>query len=436
MNAPILTILPWLRSFFANALLWPSMHVQACRTWLGVLGLAAMSAIAQGAPTHWWLQSTALTAHELAIVVNEDDPDSRALAARYQSARGIPVENVITVHAGTESNLPRTRFISLREEVLRRTPTGVQAYVLAWTQPWRVDCMSITSAFAFGFDASYCSERCGASRPSPYFDSDEHAPMSRFGMRPTMLLAGVNATETEQLIVRGLVADFSMPSGTVYLVRTGDAARNVRAAFFADTAKRYGPAITVHEIGLDELAGRESILALFTGAVRVPGLDSLRFRPGAVADHLTSAGGQLIGGSQMSALEWLAAGATASYGTVVEPCNHLQKFPHPMAFLRHYLDGASLIEAYWKSVAWPGEGLFVGEPLARPFGARIVEQDGRRWLVGHSAAPRGALVERATSLPGPYVRHGLLRLPAGPFRVALPDLPAAVARITLLPSPR
>ncbi|HMM72469.1 MAG TPA: hypothetical protein PKC22_09660, partial [Rhodocyclaceae bacterium] len=102
----------------------------------------------------------------------------------------------------------------------------------------------------------------------------------------------------------------------------------------------------------------------------------------------------------------------------------------------HSLDGASLIEAYWKSVAWPGEGLFVGEPLARPFGARIVEQDGRRWLVGHSAAPRGALVERATSLPGPYVRHGLLRLPAGPFRVALPDLPAAVARITLLPSPR
>jgi xylose isomerase len=27
-----------------------------------------------------------------------------------------------------------------------------------------------------------------------------------------------------------------------------------------------------------------------------------------------------------------------------------------------------LIEAYWKSVAWPGQGLFVGEPLARPWG--------------------------------------------------------------------
>jgi hypothetical protein len=27
-----------------------------------------------------------------------------------------------------------------------------------------------------------------------------------------------------------------------------------------------------------------------------------------------------------------------------------------------------LIEAYWKSVAWPGQGIFIGEPLARPFG--------------------------------------------------------------------
>ena len=32
-----------------------------------------------------------------------------------------------------------------------------------------------------------------------------------------------------------------------------------------------------------------------------------------------------------------------------------------------YLRGNSLIEAYWKSVAWPGQGIFIGEPLAKPF---------------------------------------------------------------------
>jgi hypothetical protein len=40
--------------------------------------------------------------------------------------------------------------------------------------------------------------------------------------------------------------------------------------------------------------------------------------------------------TQMSSLRWLEAGATASYGTVSEPCNHWQKFPHPSVLLRHY----------------------------------------------------------------------------------------------------
>ncbi len=35
--------------------------------------------------------------------------------------------------------------------------------------------------------------------------------------------------------------------------------------------------------------------------------------------------------------------------------------------MRYYIRGNSLIEAYWKSVAWPGQGIFVGEPLAKPF---------------------------------------------------------------------
>jgi len=32
-----------------------------------------------------------------------------------------------------------------------------------------------------------------------------------------------------------------------------------------------------------------------------------------------------------------------------------------------YWRGATAIEAYWKAVQWPGQGLFVGEPLAQPF---------------------------------------------------------------------
>jgi hypothetical protein len=36
----------------------------------------------------------------------------------------------------------------------------------------------------------------------------------------------------------------------------------------------------------------------------------------------------------------------------------------------HYLQGATALEAYWRSVLWPSQGLFVGDPLAAPFALR------------------------------------------------------------------
>jgi len=55
------------------------------------------------------------------------------------------------------------------------------------------------------------------------------------------------------------------------------------------------------------------------------------------------------------------------YGSVSEPCNILGKFPDPAVLFNHYLNGDTLLEAYWKSVRMPGQGPFIGEPLARPF---------------------------------------------------------------------
>jgi uncharacterized protein (TIGR03790 family) len=105
----------------------------------------------------------------------------------------------------------------------------------------------------------------------------------------------------------------------------------------------------------------------FTGHITVPHLAENRYLPGAIADHLTSSGGVMSGSNQMNIMEWLKAGATGSYGAVVEPCNFPAKFSNPALILYFYLRGSSLIEAYWKSVSEPGQGIFVGEPLAKPF---------------------------------------------------------------------
>ena len=72
----------------------------------------------------------------------------------------------------------------------------------------------------------------------------------------------------------------------------------------------------------------------------------------------------------MSALRWLEAGATASYGSVQAPCAIRQKFPDPAIVIRRYVAGETLIEAYVKSVEMPAQGIFVGEPLARPYGKK------------------------------------------------------------------
>ena len=74
------------------------------------------------------------------------------------------------------------------------------------------------------------------------------------------------------------------------------------------------------------------------------------FVPGSMADNLTSFSGYLFEYSgQDSILAFLTNGATASYGTVFEPCNYPQKFPDSQLFF-YQARGFSAGECYYMSV--------------------------------------------------------------------------------------
>ena len=308
---------------------------------------------------------------DLAVIINDDDPLSVRIGEYYQAMRHIPDANMIHIRfrPGSATMSP-AEFRTLDARVDALTPQHVQAYALTWTTPYRVGCMSITTAFAAGFHRAYCASGCQATKYDPYFDSPSHAPYTDFGIRPAMALAGRDFQDVKRLIDRGVASDSTFPHGTGYLLSTSEPARNVRAAMYPAIVSELGNKVRLRIVQANYIANKKDVLFYFTGVARVQALLSNRFLPGAIADHLTSFGGELTHSSQMSSLRWLEAGATGSYGTVVEPCNLPDKFPSPGIVIRYYLNGESLIEAYWKSVAMPGQGIFIGEPLAHPFSGR------------------------------------------------------------------
>ena len=311
----------------------------------------------------------ALDHNQLAVIINTRDPLSVKIGEYYAEQRSIFFQNVIKISfTPIEESLTRSRFELIKAQVEKQTMPQVQAYALTWAMPYRVECMSITAAFTFGFDRSYCASDCKPTRPSPYFNSPSRLPYSQLKIRPTIAIAATSFEEAKALIDRGVKSDGSRPSGTAYLLSTSDSSRNVRSVEYPAVGRMLNGRLHVRVLAQDALTDKSDVLFYFTGRANVEGLQTLHFVPGAIADHLTSGGGMLTENSgQMSALRWLEAGATGSYGTVVEPCNLPQKFPNPVVVIGHYLQGETLIEAYWKSVLMPGQGIFIGEPLAAPF---------------------------------------------------------------------
>lgn len=325
------------------------------------------------------LPSPGLQPVQLAVIVAEGDPLSEAMGLAYQRARGLPSANLIRVPVDTRNAvISAEAFAALRASVEARLPAGVQATLLAWSSPSRVrgaNCsMGITSAMTFGFQAGFCDSACLQTAQSPLYDSETQRPFDELGLRPSMLLARGSEASAQALIDRGLAAEASRPAGTGYLLRTSDARRSVRYPDFSPLPAQWAGSLALNYIdnsagqGSDALRDVSDVLFYATGLAQVPDLDRVGLRPGALADSLTSFGGQLPDGNgQMPVTVWLDAGASASYGTVEEPCNFVEKFPRASVLIDHYWRGATAIEAYWKSVQWPGQGLFVGDPLARPF---------------------------------------------------------------------
>ncbi len=313
---------------------------------------------------------TTIRPEDVAVVVNEQDPNSVIVGDYYLNARNIPIKNLVNVSiAPGIAELSDKQFKLLREKIYAQLSPNIQVIVLMWTTPYAVRCNSITSAITLGYEPKACASGCAAGIKNPYFNSASRNPTQDFNMRLAMLLPTDSIDLAKKLIDKGVLSAFKTNEATAYFLKTNDRARSEpRERFYPrDLSRLEQKKLFFRTINADSIDDKKDIMFYFTGVKFVKNLETLNFLPGAIADHLTSRGGVLYNQSQMSSLKWLEAGATGSYGSVSEPCNFWQKFPNPEVLISNYLQGQTLVEAYWKSVYWPHQGLFLGEPLAAPY---------------------------------------------------------------------
>ena len=322
------------------------------------------------------------------VVVNEQSADSLKLGQYYLEKRGIPERNLCRisvppgVHNISLSDFEREIRQPIREYIAEHgLNRQVQYIALCMNAPTRVnENESVTASLFYGFKNAPQNPPCRlpGNTFNPYFHAERAFAnnLSESG-KPRYLVMMITAPTLEEakaLIDRGVASDGTAPAGTFYLIKPpSDRERNVRYKAFDEVlfAGRFMPGfprcVTAEQ---NVLTGLDDVMGYMTGLSSHPDWfwSTNAFLPGAIADHMTSMGGVLPvpRHGQGSLLEWITAGATASYGTVAEPCAFPQKFPDPMAFF-YYARGFNLIESYWMSVASPYQGLFVGEPLACPY---------------------------------------------------------------------
>ena len=317
--------------------------------------------------TELFAADSVIRPNNVAVVVNTANANSLAVGRYYLKLRDIPKRNLIKVSIpNSPRRLTEAQFNQLKQQILEKLNPDIEVILLVWTAPYAVECNSITSALTLGYDANQCLNTCSAGKPSSYYDSATSRP-SMLGLRLSMLMPTESLQDAKALINRGVLSGLKLYDASAYFLITSDRQRSTRAEFFPKTSYISEKKLQIKTLAADSIQQKQDVMFYQTGLVNVPNLETLSFLPGALADHLTSTGGDLLDGAQMSSLKWLKSGATASYGSVSEPCNYWQKFSNSSVLIAHYLSGETAIEAYWKSVAWPSQGVFIGEPLAAPY---------------------------------------------------------------------
>jgi len=330
------------------------------------------------------------------VVVNQNSTNSVQLGNYYCEKRGVPPQNFLRISNGswsgsnvwwTRSEFETNLLNPLMAMLADRGLTNQADYVvLSMDFPYQVTAAnginSTTAALFYGFKTDDCTNDCPAGLPScnlPVASSNAYAASESIFRQTPPIAAGSNSwlvtmitssnlAQARAIIDNGVAGDCTFPTQMIWLAKSDDVFRNVRYSEFDNTIfdARAAGNLSIQRTNLSSPYGLTNLAGYQFGHYQF-NIQSNVFIPGAIADSLTSYGGLIYQpNDHTTLLAFLYAGASGSYGTVVEPCAYLEKFPSPQDYF-YQSRGFSLAECYYQSLVNPYQGLMVGEPLSAPF---------------------------------------------------------------------
>jgi uncharacterized protein (TIGR03790 family) len=372
----------------------------------------------------WMRAEAGDLAERVVIVVNEREADSVRVGEYYARKRGIPIENIVRIDAPTGETISRSEYLEFILNPLERdlfaggwiqgmfsalpdsdgrSRSMVEGHRIAYLVlcrgvPLRIwhDPGALTPEMEANVREEFRTHAASVDSelalmmvrlptvgfvPNPLFGQPSPGAMELNAVVKVARLDGPTADDAMALVDQALEAERKGLRGRAYVDLTGPHADGDRwLELTAKHIRELGFDVDLHEPrGMFPISVRFDAPVLYFGwyANNVGGpflLPDFRFPPGAIALHIHSFSARTVRSSSEGWVGPLVArGVTATFGNVYEP--YLALTHRPDKLLEKLRAGSNMGDAAaYAMPAFSWQGVWVGDPLYRPFAVSLDDQ--------------------------------------------------------------